>query len=129
VVGRTGAANVELRFATQRNRIKSSYLTHRLTEFNLTEACRTFVGEAKCRRVLLHSDKLPYREMEFATGFDLGHTPIILFAGTNPTGELITSGLPVTWEQAGILNAATCITILPEVPHLRAASDPTCRHT
>jgi hypothetical protein len=30
----------------------------------------------------------------------------------------ILSGSPVTREQAGSLNAGTCITILPEVPHL-----------
>jgi hypothetical protein len=43
VVGRAGAANVELSFATQGNRIKNSYLTHRLREFKLTEACLTFI--------------------------------------------------------------------------------------
>jgi|SRR5580658_1987507 hypothetical protein len=41
------------------------------------------------------------------------------FVGSNPTGESITSGLLVgTCEQAGSLNAGTCITILPEVPYL-----------
>jgi uncharacterized protein YjbI with pentapeptide repeats len=43
VVGRTGAANLEMRFATQGNRIKSSYLAHRFREFNLTEAGLSFI--------------------------------------------------------------------------------------
>src|SRR6266478_6401089 len=34
------------------------------------------------------------------------------------SGMCITSQLPVTREQAGSLNAGTCITIMPEVPHL-----------
>ena len=46
------------------------------------------------------------------------------FVGTNPTGELITSGLSVTREQAGSLNAGTCIAILPEVPHLEQQAIP-----
>jgi len=44
VVRRTGAANVELSFATKGNRIKSSYLTPRLREFKLTEAFLTFTA-------------------------------------------------------------------------------------
>src|SRR3984893_62104 len=34
------------------------------------------------------------------------------------------SGFPVTREQAGSLNAGTCITILPEVPHLEQQAIP-----
>jgi hypothetical protein len=62
VVGRTGAANIELRFATQGNPIKSSYLAHRLRESNLTEACLTFIGEVKSSWVLTLPDKA-YREV------------------------------------------------------------------
>ena len=36
----------------------------------------------------------------------------------------VTSGLPVTREQAGSLNTATCIAILPEVPHLEQQAIP-----
>src|SRR5258708_24885616 len=39
-------------------------------------------------------------------------------------GELITSRLPVTREQAGSLTAATCIAILPEVPNLEQQAIP-----
>jgi hypothetical protein len=57
VVGRTGAANVELRFATQGNWIKRSFLAHRLRESDLTEARLTFIGKAKSTRVLPHPDE------------------------------------------------------------------------
>jgi len=43
-VGRTGAAGLELRFATQGNRIMCAHLAHQLRQFKLTEACLTFIG-------------------------------------------------------------------------------------
>jgi hypothetical protein len=42
---------------------------------------------------------------------------------SEPIGR-ITSRLAVTWEQAGSLNVGTCITILPELPHLEQQAIP-----
>src|SRR6266404_3275967 len=44
--------------------------------------------------------------------------------GTDPTDEPTTSGLPVTWGQAGSSNAGTCITIPPEGSHLEQQAIP-----
>ena len=46
------------------------------------------------------------------------------FLDTDPTDEPTASRLPVTLEQAGSLNAGTCITMLTEVPQLEQQAIP-----
>jgi hypothetical protein len=90
VVGRTGAANVELRFATQGNRIKSLFPTHRLRESNLTEACLTFIGEVKSTLVLPPPDEAAPKKV--ASKF------FILQGGAEPL-----SSVPVRAEPSQLL--------------------------
>src|SRR6266851_4103181 len=59
------------------------------------------------------------RRLEFVYGLELRPCHEVPFVRLPLlSGMCITSQLPVTREQAGSLNAGTCITILPEVPHL-----------
>src|SRR5712692_10563286 len=65
------------------------------------------------------------RRLEFVYGLELRTCHEVPFVRLPLlSGMWITSQLPVTREQAGSLNAGTCITILPEVPHLEQQAIP-----
>ena len=63
-----------------------------------------------------------YWEVGFSPAID--RSLLARLSGTICQPGGITFGFPVTREQAGSLNAGTCITILPEVPHLEQQAIP-----